>query len=63
MEPILDRLVCVAFWVAASLEFSMGLGRGVGGVSYTLDEESFVLGWRLVGSSGCLMLELDLSWS
>ena len=63
MEPILDRLVCVAFWVAASLKFSMELGRGVGGVSYTLDEASFVLGWRLVGSSGCLMLELDLSWS
>ena len=40
----------------------MGLGRGVGGVPYSLDEERFVIGWRLVGS-GCLMLELDLSWS
>ena len=63
MERIFDRLACVAFWVAASLEFSMGLGGGVGGVSYTLDEASFVLGWRVVGSSGCLKLELDLSWS
>ena len=59
MEPILDRLVCVAFWLAASLEFNLGLG----GVTYTLDEARFVLGWRVVGSSGCLKLELGLSWS
>ena len=60
MAPVLDRLVCVAFWVAVSLEFSMELGRGVGGVPYSLEEARFVLGWRLVGS-GCLMLELELS--
>ena len=63
MERIFDRLACVAFWVAASLEFSIGLGGGVGGVPYTLDEASFVFGWRVVGSSGCLKLELHLSWS
>jgi len=60
VEPILDRLVCVAFCLAALLEFNLGLG----GVMYTLDEARFVLGWRVVvGSSGCLKLELGLSWS
>ena len=52
----------MAFWVAASLEFSIGLGGGVGGVPYTLDEAKFVYGWRVVGSSSCLKLvELELS--
>ena len=65
MEPIFDRLACVAFWVAASLEFSIGLGGGVGGVPYTLDKAESMFGWRVVGASAWLksVIELDLSWS